>query len=130
MSSAAKAVQTAIYQKLTQAPAVGVVLDHIAENQALPFIRIGWAQERQADAHNKRIREVSATITIFGDDKGYAQIQTLADKVIARLDRSTLNPTGWRCVYIRYESSQYFEDSINSTRNVSVEFQLYLEQAI
>jgi hypothetical protein len=132
--TALNAVQTAIFTKLSaDATLTGkaAIKDHVAEEQALPYVVIGDDDELDWSTFARIGRDVAVTIHIWSSYQGWKEAASILSDVIRLLDypAAPLSITGWPTTAISlYDGSTKLRDPDGITRHIVARFRVYAEQ--
>lgn len=126
-------LQTAIYQRLTDAEDLGAaVYDFVDEPDAAswPYITIGDGIETPANSHDSIGRETTLYLHVWSRYRGFSEANAVASRMTSLLDHQgdALDVDGQRVVSIRFEFSQNLRDPDPRIRHVAIRFRVRTEQ--
>jgi hypothetical protein len=125
-SSALLAVQGAIYDELTsdlELAGLAGVYDDVPEAVAYPYVVIGEGVETPSNNHSDFGSRVSATLHVFSEYRGYAEVNAIVNRLMTLLDHNyDIAIPGRLLVAIRHEQTVLMHDSDPDVRHAVVRF--------
>lgn len=94
----------------------GRILDHVPEDQPMPYVRLGDHLSIPDNTHTTFGRNVTVTLHVWTRRRGNASGQSIAARIIELLDHQVaamsalLAADGHECVTIRHEFDQALTD--------------------
>lgn len=128
-----KALQTALYGKLhgdaTLLALVTGVYDDVPEDTNYPYVVIGEFTEEPLNAMGKHGKEVTATLHVWSQYKGFAEAYDIANRIQVLLDEVALTVTGYTHVSTQYEFGESIREPDGVTRHIPLRYRIWLEEA-
>lgn len=127
-------LQQALYARMVgDAELVGLlgaprVYDNVPENVVRPYITLGEAIEFPDNTHDQFGSEVTETLHVWSDYRGFAEGLAIAARLRALFDHQPLDVDGLAVVAVRWELTQTLRDPDPAVRHVSVRFEISTEQ--
>ncbi|MFN6950983.1 MAG: DUF3168 domain-containing protein [Albidovulum sp.] len=125
------ALQKAIYEALTESPAVagGRVFDHVPEGAEFPYISFGTFQSlgNRADCYDGT--ESFFDINVWSRAVGFPEAKGIADRVREVIDRADLAIDGHTLELLDFQDAQAVRDPDGMTNRVILSFRALSQPA-
>lgn len=133
MATGLRQLQTAIYQKLTGAPAlmalVSGVFDEVPEDAAYPYVSIGSILETPDDAHDGQGLNSFVTLHVWSKALGFAEAYDVFAALDSALDRVPLAVAGFKDVSIVHVSHQSLKDPDPDLRHINAQYRVLMNRS-
>lgn len=125
-------IQKAIFNKLKgdnylNTLVTGIFGDNVPESQNFPFIQINDATETSFNTFDRKGKEVTFTIHIWSQYKGFKECYEIHERVLTLLDYKTLNVNNFSTVYIRLDNVNAIREEDRITRQLAVIYRVIVQ---
>lgn len=126
------AVQTVVYQKLTESAAlmslVNGVFDEVPEYTDAPYITIGESTHNQDDTDTSLGDNATITINTWSEGRGKKETKTIQGAIYDAMHRVSASYAGYDIIAIDWENSQSFMDQDGLTRHGVQTFRILIDK--
>lgn len=133
MATGLRPLQAAVYQKLTNAPAlmalVSGVFDEVPEPAAFPYVSLGSIIEFPDDAHDVQGLSATVVLHVWSDAPGFAEAYDIFAALDAALDRVPLTVAGFKDVCIKQASHSAVKDPDPKVRHINVSYRVTMNRS-
>jgi hypothetical protein len=123
------AVQTLIFEALTDADISAPIYDAVPQSASFPYVTIGDDNSVEWDTCTDYGAAVTVTIHTWSRGRGRLETKTLQGEIYAALHDALLQSTGYNVVSCYFESSVSFMDVDGLTRHGVQTFRVLIEEA-
>lgn len=128
-------LQQAVYSRLngdaTLTTTLGAsVYDHVPDSAAFPYVVIGDVTEGPRDTMARTGRDVVLSVHCWSQYAGAKQVDEIANRVDALLDRWAPTVSGWTATTMLREFFESFRDADGTTRHGVLRYRIHLNVAV
>lgn len=132
MSSSLKAIQQAIYERLTADTVlmgkITGVFDEVPQNQPFPYVTIGDMTSTPWRTMSRFGEEVTITLHIWSQQKGFREAYEILDDLNRLLADQVIPVLGWDVAACWYEFSDTIRDPDGVTKHIPVRYRMQVQK--
>jgi len=120
-------LQVGIFSILEGDVALGLLTNGVYDGEVppedevrTPYVRLGEWNEVADNLHTRLGREVTVTIHVYSDYRGFKEAKLIGNRVIQLLEHQPISGTDWRIIVCQFESAQTIMDPERIRHNVLV----------